>query len=158
MRPPTNQYPPPSSPNSVRRPEDLHTYLQLSATARTPLLTLWTASFCGTCRTIAPLVRDVVAAGTGEAEGGVGLVAIEYDAPDIMAAGFGMQYMITALPTLLSFDAGEPQTATRVTDARQMADRQWLEEWVRTEARRRGNRGGGGGGGSMFGGLFSSLK
>ena len=73
------------------------------------------------------------------------------------ADGPAMTYMITALPTLLSFDAGEAQTATRVTDARSLADRRFLDEWIRNEARRRGGRGGGGGGGAasaVFGGLF----
>lgn len=68
-----------------------------------------------------------------------------------------MAYMITSVPTLLSFDAGEAQTATKLTDARKMADRQFLVEWICREARRQGGRGGGGGGGgggALFGGLF----
>lgn len=118
-------------------------------------MTFWTTSFCGTCRVVGPVLRSMVEAGVGEAEGGIGYCTVEYDAPDIMAAGFGMAYQITAIPTLLSFDAGEAQSKTRVIDGRQLADRHFLEEWLRTEARRRGGRGGGG---SLFGGLFDSLK
>ncbi|KAI8632665.1 hypothetical protein F5Y19DRAFT_326463 [Xylariaceae sp. FL1651] len=153
---------------SVRRPDDLHTYQLLSSSARTPLVTLWTASWCGTCRVVAPLVRSVVEAGVGEAEGGVAFCTVEYDAPDIMSAsmdgasgggGLGMTYMITSIPTLLSFDAGEPQTQTKVADARRLADRAFLEEWIRNEARRHGGRGGGGGGGDgVLGGLFGSWR
>jgi hypothetical protein len=66
-----------------------------------------------------------------------------------------LDYMITSIPTLLSFDAGEAQVATKIADARKMADREFLIEWIRTEARRHGGRGGGGGGSSsVFGGLF----
>jgi hypothetical protein len=108
---------------------------------------------------VAPLVQDVVESGVGEAEGGVGFCMVEYDAPDIMSDNLGMTYMITSMPTLLSFDAQEAQTQTKVTDARKLSDRQFLEEWVRNEARRQGGRGGGGGGrGGLFGGLFGAGK
>ncbi|KAI1749305.1 hypothetical protein F4782DRAFT_311902 [Xylaria castorea] len=153
---------------SVRRPEDFHTYQLLSSSARTPLLTLWTTSWCGTCRIVGPLVRSLVESGVGEHEGGVAFCTVEYDAPDIMSgvAGgggegpLGLTYMITSIPTLLSFDAGEAMTDTKVTDARKLADQAFLEEWIRNEARRHGGRGGGGGGGGtgIFGGLFGGLR
>lgn len=83
---------------------------------------------------------------------------IEFDSPDIMGGGadsLAMTYMITAIPTLLSFDAGEAQSATRITDGKQMADREFMMEWIKNEARRHGGRGGGSsGGGFSFGGLF----
>jgi hypothetical protein len=105
-------------------------------------------------------VRSLIESGVGEAEGGVGFCTVEFDAPDIMRAGFGMTYMITSVPTLLSFDAQEAQVATKVVDGKKLADRQFLEEWIRNEARRQGDRGGGGGGsgGGVFGGLFGGLK
>lgn len=103
--------------------------------------------------------RLIEADGVGEAEGGVAYAEIEYDAPDVMAAGLGQTYMITKVPTLLSFDAGEAQVETKVVDGRLLADRAFLEEWIRAEARRHGGRGGGGGGGgSLFGGLFGSFR
>jgi len=97
----------------------------------------------------------------GEAEGGVTYCEVEYDAPDIMSSGLGMEYMITAMPTLLAFDGGEAMTATKLTDARKMKDREFLRELIRTEARRKGTRGGGDGGsilkGTMsLGGLFGN--
>ncbi|KAI1865213.1 hypothetical protein JX265_008260 [Neoarthrinium moseri] len=144
--------------NTVRRPEDLHTYLLLSSSSRTPLITLWTTNWCSTCRVVAPLLKDVIESGTGEAEGGVGYCTVEFDSPDIMADGLGMTYMITSIPTLLSFDAQEAQVETKVMDARKLADRRFLEEWVRNEAKRHGGRGGGGGGKGLFGGLFGSFK
>lgn len=75
-----------------------------------------------------------------------------------MGAGLGLSYMITSVPTLLSFDAGEAQVETKVVDGNKLKDRNFLEEWIRTEARRHGGRGGGGGGGSIFSGLFGSFK
>ncbi|RYP23708.1 hypothetical protein DL765_001004 [Monosporascus sp. GIB2] len=141
----------------VRRPDDLHTYQLLSSSSRRPLITLWTASWCATCRVVSPLLQSIIESGVGEAEGGVGYCTVEYDAPDMMAGGLGMTYMITSIPTLLGFDAGEAQTQMKVTDARKLADRPFLEEWIRTEARRQGGRGGGGGSG-ILGGLFGSWK
>lgn len=98
----------------------------------------------------------MLASGVGEAEGGLAYCEVEYDAPDVMGEGLGMDYMITSIPTLLSFDAQEAQTQTKVVDARKLADRRFLEEWLRNEARRHGGRGGGGG--SLLGGLFKSLR
>ncbi|KAG9499884.1 hypothetical protein J7337_008348 [Fusarium musae] len=100
---------------------------------------------------------DLVESGVGEEEGGVSLATVEFDSPDIMSGSpnLAMTYMITSIPTLLSFDSGEAQTTTKLSDARKLADREFLKEWIRTEARRHGGRGGGGGGGSsVFGGLF----
>ncbi|ORY67723.1 uncharacterized protein BCR38DRAFT_456398 [Pseudomassariella vexata] len=148
---------------AVRRPDELQSYLLLSASTRKPLITLWTASYCPTCRVVEPLVQEVIESGIGEAEGGVNYCIVEYDSPDIMADGMGMTYMISSMPTLLSFDAQEAQTATKITDARKLGDREFLQEWIRTEARRGGNRGGGGGGGGvggmgLLGGLFGSWR
>jgi thiol-disulfide isomerase/thioredoxin len=127
----------------------------LSASARTPLLTLWTASYCSTCRQVSPLFNELVSAGVGEEEGGVSFCEVEYDSPDIMSSDLGMTYLITSMPTLLSFDRSEAQLETKVTDPKLMADREWLKEWIRTEARRKG-RGGSGGGGGFLGGLFGN--
>lgn len=76
-----------------------------------------------------------------------------------MESGLAMTYMITSMPTLLSFDRGEAQTGTKVTDTKLMRDREWLREWIRTEARRGGNGGAGlNAGGGLFGGLFGNTK
>ncbi|KAI0118202.1 hypothetical protein GGR51DRAFT_572218 [Nemania sp. FL0031] len=147
----------------VRLPSSFQNYLLLSTSSRIPLLTLWTTSWCSTCRTVSPLIESLVASGVGEAEGGVAFCEVEYDAPDIMSGGaasdsLSMTYMITSIPTLLSFDAGEARTETKVTDGRKLADPGFVEEWIRNEARRRGGRGGGGGGTGGFGGLFGGWR
>ncbi|KAH8803149.1 hypothetical protein F5884DRAFT_756444 [Xylogone sp. PMI_703] len=160
-----NNNKPPSHSNknhSVRFPDDFLTYLQLSTSTRRPLITLWTASYCATCRQITPLLQELIGdEGVGEAEGGVTYCEVEYDAPDIMRSGLGMEYMISSMPTLLAFDGGEAMTGTKVADAGRMKDREFLREWIRGEARRRGMRGAGsgGGGGILKGeGVFSCLR
>ncbi|RDL31419.1 Thioredoxin-like protein [Venustampulla echinocandica] len=146
----------------VRRYDDFSSYLQLSTSSRTPLLTLWTASYCATCKTVSPLLQELIEAGVGEEEGGVSFCEVEYDTPDVMDSGLGMTYMITSLPTLLSFDRGEAQTGTKVVDPKKLTDKEWMKEWIRTEARRRGQGGGGtglyGGGTGLLGGLFGNTK
>ncbi|KAJ3495183.1 hypothetical protein NLG97_g3573 [Lecanicillium saksenae] len=145
----------------VRNNDTFQTYLAVSSSSCIPLLTLWTASWCPTCRTVEPLIRSLVESGVGEEYGGVALAPVEFDSPDIMSAGadgLAMTYMITAIPTLLSFDAGEAQTTTKITDGRQLADRELLTQWIQNEARRHGGRGGGGGSGLSFGGLFGRSK
>jgi hypothetical protein len=76
-----------------------------------------------------------------------------------MDSGLAITYMITSLPTLLSFDRGEAQTGTKVIDSKLMRDREWLKEWIRTEARRGGDGGAGLNAGSgLFGGLWGNPK
>jgi len=136
--------------------DQFHTYQLLSSSSRTPLITLWTASWCPSCKHVAPLIQELIESGVGEAEGGVGYCTVEYDSPDVMDAGLGLTYMINSVPTLLSFDAQEAQTQTKVTDGKLLANRKFLEDWIRNEARRHGNRGGGDPGTSIFG-IFGKL-
>ena len=79
--------------------------------------------------------------GNGEPE--LAFCVVEFDAPDVMAAGLGATYMISSLPTLLCFDErGEPRSRDRVADPAKLGDRAFLEGWFRAAARR--GRGGGG--------------
>ncbi|KAK6580685.1 hypothetical protein PZA11_006921 [Diplocarpon coronariae] len=143
---------------SVRRPDEFYSYLSLSTSSRMPLLTFWTASYCNTCRTVSPILQDLIRAGVGETEGGVSYAEIEYDSMDIMDSGLGTTFMITSMPTLLSFDRGEAQMGTKIVDPRKMKDVEGLQEWIRKEARRGGSGGDGGGaiGTGLFGGLFGN--
>ncbi|KAL8381091.1 hypothetical protein RB595_005396 [Gaeumannomyces hyphopodioides] len=144
----------------IRNPDTFGTHILLSSSARTPLVTLWTTSWCPSCKAVAPLLQSIVESGVGEAEGGVAYAPVEFDSPDMQRANLALDYMITSVPTLLSFDAGEAQLETKVVDGRLLTDRAFLEDWVRAEALRHGGRGGGGGlpGMSFFGGLFSGSK
>lgn len=146
---------------SVRSADELSTYILSSTSSRTPLLTLWTASYCPSCRVIKPLLSSLVESGVGEAEGGINYCEVEFDAPDIMDSGLGMTYMVNSLPTLMTFDRGE--IVERITDVGKMKDKTWLSEHIEKEARRRGegtSSGGNGGpsGGGLFGGLFGTSR
>lgn len=125
----------------VRRPADFDTYHLLSASSRVPLITLWTTSWCPTCRIVSPILYSLVESGTGEAEGGVALCTIEYDSPDIMREGFGHRYVISSVPTVMSFDAQGPRMSTRLMDPGKMTDEEFLAEWIREEARTIGGGG-----------------
>ncbi|KAG6038813.1 hypothetical protein E4U41_003619, partial [Claviceps citrina] len=143
----------------VRNPDSLTTYLSLSSSSHTPLLTLWTTAWCPTCRRVLPLLRSLLESGVGEQQGGVAFAPVEFDSPDMAAGGsfsesLPMTYMITAVPTLLSFRDGEPQTGTKVVDGRSLVDGDFLARWIRREAER-GRRGGGGGGDNGGGGAFA---
>lgn len=147
--------------NRVRRPDELENYMLNSTSSRIPLLILWTASYCSTCKAVAPLIHDLIKSGVGESADGdcVAYCEVEFDASDIMSSGFGMRYMITSLPTLISFNRGEVIMDSKVTDPKQLRDERWLREWIEKEARRRGGgTGGGGGGGGLFGGLFGITR
>jgi thiol-disulfide isomerase/thioredoxin len=145
---------------SVRRPDELATYILSSTSSGTPLITLWTASWCPSCRIIKPLINSLIGSGVGEPEGGVTFSEVELDSQDIMESGLGMQYMITSMPTLLTFDRGEAIPESRTMDTVKMKDKKWLKEWIEGEARRRGYGTGGAGGldSGLFGGLFGDRR
>lgn len=86
-------------------------------------------------------------------------VEVEYDSPDMMSSDLGMRYMISALPTLMTFDRGEVISESRVMDGNKLKNEAFLREWIIKEARRRGEgNSGGGGGGGYFGGLFGNAR
>lgn len=55
------------------------------------------------------------------------------------------------MPTLLAFDRQEAQLETKLIKVDDMKNKQFLIDWIETEAKRHGSGGGGGGG------LFSFL-
>ncbi|KAL8758751.1 MAG: hypothetical protein Q9199_001226, partial [Rusavskia elegans] len=70
----------------VRSESELSSLLQLSTTNKTPLITLWTASWCSSCRTIRPFLADLIERDAlGEIHGGVAYAEVEMDSPDIGA-------------------------------------------------------------------------
>ncbi|KAI9823733.1 MAG: hypothetical protein M1832_002290 [Thelocarpon impressellum] len=138
---------------NVRSVEEFDTVLLLSASARTPLLALFTASWCPSCKTVAPLLRELVGDdGVGESHGGVAYAEIESDAPDV--AGLAGRYVVTSLPTLMAFSRQEPQMATRLAAVRDLTDRGFLTAWIEREATR-GGAGGAGGASGPFGAIAS---
>lgn len=138
-------------PSRVRNGDELHTLLLLSSSSRVPLLTLWTTTWCSTCKTLTPFIRGLLEDdGVGEAQGGVGFVEVEMDSPDL--AGIALRYGINAIPTLLAFDREEAQVETIVRRVEELRDREFLVKWIEREAERRGRGGGGGSWRGLFGG------
>ena len=128
----------------------LHTLTLMSASSRVPLLTFWMATWCQTCKTVSPMIQELIEKdGVGEAQGGISFVEVEMDSPDLGGlAGVGMRYGITSIPTLLAFDRQEPQLETKLQRLDDMKNRQFLTKWIEKEAARHGQ---GGAGGSLFG-------
>ncbi|KAL9586934.1 MAG: hypothetical protein Q9203_003689 [Teloschistes exilis] len=143
-----------ASKSSVRNPEEFSSLLILSSTNRTPLITLWTASWCSSCRTIKPLLLSLIEdQSIGEQEGGVGYAEVEIDSPTI--GPLASQYFVNTIPTLLSFRAQEAVLEEKVVSVDEMKDREFMRMWIENEARRGEDRGGGGGiSTGLFGGLF----
>lgn len=84
----------------------------------------------------------------GEKEGGISYAEVEMDSPTI--GDLPMRYVVTSIPTLLSFSRQEPQLETRITAVNDMRNRDFLTRWIETEARRGGAGGAGGAGGGLF--------
>lgn len=137
-------------PNRIRREDELQTLTLMSASSRTPLITFWMATWCQTCKTISPLIQEMIEHDkVGEAQGGISFVEVEMDSPDLGGlAGIGMRYGINSIPTMLAFDRQEPQLETKVSRLNDLKDKEFLRRWIEKEAARQGQ---GGAGGSFFG-------
>lgn len=137
-------------PSRIRKDEELQTLTLMSASSRVPLITLWMATWCQTCKVVSPMVQELIEKdGIGEEQGGVSFVEVEMDSPDLGGlAGVGMRYGINSIPTLLAFDRQEPQLETKVSRLDDLKNKDFLIEWIETEAKRHGQ---GGAGGSIFG-------
>lgn len=82
---------------SIRTAEEFDSILLLSASNRTALITFWKASWCSSCRVIAPLIKDAIERETiGEKEGGIGYAEVEIDSPTI--GDLAGRYMVRLAP------------------------------------------------------------
>ncbi|GAB7346774.1 hypothetical protein MBLNU459_g1875t1 [Dothideomycetes sp. NU459] len=138
--------------NSVRTEEEFESLNLLSASSRVPLITLWSASWCPSCKVVSPIIKELIESGVGEAQGTVSFAEIEMDAPTL--GSLGMRYQITSMPTLLAFDRQEAQMGTRLTSLEDLKNKQLLTKWIEKEASRHGEGGAGGTGAGLLGGLF----
>jgi thiol-disulfide isomerase/thioredoxin len=137
-------------PSRVRSEDELQTLLLMSASSRTPLLTLWRTQWCTLSDEIRPVIHELLQRdGVGEGSGGVSFVEVETDSPDLGGmGGVALRYAVNQDPTLLAFDRQEPQLETKVVKAEDLKSREFLRRWIEREAARQGE---GGGGGSLFG-------
>ncbi|KAI9886931.1 MAG: hypothetical protein M1823_001223 [Watsoniomyces obsoletus] len=151
--------------NSIRHQDEFDSLLLLSASTNRPLITLWTASWCPSCRVVSPLVKGMIENdGVEGKDGGVSFAEVEIDSPTI--GDLPMRYMvgvlflrlqeqklmrhvqINSIPMLLAFSRQEAQLETRITSVNDLKNREFLRRWIDIEAARGGA---GGAGGSMFG-------
>lgn len=83
---------------AVRTEEEFENLNLLSASSRVPLITLWTASWCPSCKVVSPLVQQLIRDGVGEDVGnGVSFVEVELDSPTI--GGLMMRYGVSSRST-----------------------------------------------------------
>lgn len=100
---------------------DSGSFDELVLRAGTPVLVDFWAPWCGTCRLLAPVLRDVAA----ELLGRIAVVAVDADADPAITERFGVR----GLPTLLLFDGGTEQL--RLTGAHgKAALLRHLEPWT----------------------------
>lgn len=82
---------------AIRHPTELQELITLSTSNNTPLITLWTASWCPSCKHVVPLVQDVVRSNANIGNGGdkdaVGYVEVELDAPE--NGEIGQRYLVS---------------------------------------------------------------
>lgn len=141
----------------IRHPSELHEAILLSSSARQPLITYWTASYCPPCKTIRPLLNKLLQCPVppcpSDPANAVAFAEVEFDAPDIMGSSVPMDFMVNSLPSMLAFDRGE--VVERLNDVSKMSNEQFLREWIERQSKRKGE--GSGGGKGLLGGLFSKV-
>ncbi|KAK6507316.1 hypothetical protein TWF481_005758 [Arthrobotrys musiformis] len=110
----------------VRSEDELYTLLMLSTSRRLPLITLWSASWCPSCRTIRPLVQDLV---DERAKSGLllGFAEVEIDLPT--TSSLSSRYSINSIPTILAFHKGSALD-NRIVDTRRARDSRYLANWL----------------------------
>lgn len=67
----------------VRHEAEFEDLNLLSASSRVPLITLWGASWCPSCKVITPLLRELIESGVGEEQGGVAFAEVQLDSPTL---------------------------------------------------------------------------
>lgn len=82
--------------SSVRNEEEFENLNLLSASSRVPLITLWGASWCPSCKVITPLIKELIQNGVGEAQGGVSFAEVELDSPTL--GPLAMRYSVKNPP------------------------------------------------------------
>jgi thiol-disulfide isomerase/thioredoxin len=148
------------TPPRIRDEPSFRTLLLTSTSKHELLLTLWTASYCSTCRAVTPTLKSVIESyppPPSPSHPSVGFVEVELDAPDV-ATTLGVEYGIKGVPTLMAFGArkGEPRFSSRAdgADTKKLGDKTWVEGWIRERVEEEARSGGGGGGQGLFARLF----
>jgi hypothetical protein len=149
--------------NPVRIPPTFHDYLCVCSANNTLLLALFTTSACTPCRTITPLLQDLITTRfpkPGDNFSALSFAEVELDSPDQSNGNMmdlGIEYGITSLPTLAGFGGRRTERLTdRIVDTRMMGDKMRIAAWIDQEMEKGDPFGTGGGGGGLFARIFGS--
>ena len=158
----------PFRPNRVLTPvlipPTFHDYLRLVSANNTLLLALFTTSGCAPCRTITPLLTELVnnrGPAPDDKFSALALAEVELDSPDTSNGkmmDLGVEWGVSSMPTLVGFGGRRADRITeRLDDVKIMSDKARISGWV-DEAMRKGDPFGtqGGGGGGLLSRLFGS--
>ena len=121
----------------ILTPPAFHDYLRLVSANNTLLLLLFTTSGCAPCRTITPLLGDIVTRRSPTSTdkfSSISFAELELDSPDTSngrTADLGVEYAITSIPTLAGFGGRRAERVTeRLTDTKMMADAKRMQGWI----------------------------
>ena len=150
--------------NPVLTPPNFNDYLRLVSANNTLLLALFTTSACAPCRTISPLLHDLVqyrSPAPDDKFSALALAEVELDSPDRSNGpmiDLGVEWGVASMPTLIGFGGRRADRVTeRLVDTKLMCDKASISEWV-DEAMRKGDPYATGSGfGDGKGGLLSRL-
>ena len=146
----------------IRIPPTFHDYLRICSANNTLFLALFTTSACTPCRTITPLLQDLITTRAPKPEdkfSALSFAEVELDSPDQSNGNMmnlGIEYGIISLPTLAGFGGRRTERLTdRIVDTKMMSDKMRMGAWI-DEEMKRGDPYGTGGGGGLFARLFGS--
>jgi len=148
----------------VLTPPTFHDYLRLVSANNTLLLALFTTSGCAPCRTITPLLTELVnnrAPSPDDKFSVLALTEVELDSADTSNGkmmDLGVEWGVSSMPTLIGFGGRRADRITeRLDDVKIMSDRARISDWV-DDAMRKGDPFGtqGGGGRGLLSRLFGS--
>jgi len=149
--------------NPIRIPPTFHDYLRVCSANNTLLFALFTTSACTPCRTIIPLLQDLITTRVSKSDdkfSDLSFAEVELDSSDQSNGNMmdlGIEYGIMSLPTLAGFGGRRTERLTdRIVDTRMMGDKTRMATWIDAEMKKGDRFSTGGGGGGLLTKIFSS--
>jgi hypothetical protein len=150
----------------IRIPPTFHDLLRVSSASNTLLLALFSTSACPSCKTITPLLTDIVNHRSPSPRDGYSALAfaeVQLDSGDTSNGNMtdiGVEYGVRSMPTLIGFGGRRAERVTeRLSDLKVLGERKRLEEWIDQEMEKgdpypSGGDGAGGSGKGLLARLF----
>jgi thiol-disulfide isomerase/thioredoxin len=146
----------------IRIPPTFHDCLRVCSANNVLLLAFFTTSACTPCRTITPLLQDLITTRSPKPDdkfSALSFAEVELDSPDQSNGSMmdlGIEYGITSLPTLAGFGGRRTERLTdRIIDTKMMSDKSRIAAWI-DEEMKKGDPFGTGSGGGLFARIFGS--